>query len=279
MPRTFLFLFLVVGANMLSAQQPDSVKQNPAATKLTAGTLPGDPAKEAAAIRDSYYHPDGMSGLDCDISIDWPAFFSSMKAEIAADRLKTIQGLKVRAHAKRGKLTDLEFDWAAGPLDTKDQIENGLKQMVGGFYQMYWPMVASSPIASAADVSKVEPLPDGGAKVYTSSANTSVIMTVDKENTPTHYQMESPALNATFDAQYIPAAKPVPGDLRRISSLDVKELIGTSSINLGLALDYQAVEEFYVPRHISFNVSGAYSLTMELSGCTVTRTPTAPKTQ
>jgi len=148
---------------------------------------------------------------------------------------------------------------------------------LGGFYQLYWSMVASSPIGDAAEIAKIEPLPDGGAKVYSSSQNANVVITVDKENTPTHYTLDSPALNGTIDFHYIPSPKPIPSDLRRISSMDASEQIGTSIINVKLALDYQAVGGFYIPGHVSYNVGGAYSLSMEFSGCSVSKGAIADK--
>jgi hypothetical protein len=143
--------------------------------------------------------------------------------------------------------------------------------MLGGFYQAYWSLVASPPIGSAAEISKIEPLPDGGAKVYTSSQSSSVVITVDKENVPTHYKLETPALNGSVDLRYLPAPKPIPGDLRRISNMDVSEQIGTSIINIKLNLDYQAVDGFYIPAHISYDVGGAYSMSLEFSGCSASK--------
>jgi hypothetical protein len=148
MPRLLLISLLVLITNLLVAQQPGTNSPKSETTGLPAGTLPYDPAIVAAAIRDSYYHPDGMSGLDCTISLDWPAFFSALKLDLAADRLKAIQGLKIRSRATRDKKPEVTFEWAGGSLDTKEQLEDGFKQMLGGFYQVYWSMVASSPIST-----------------------------------------------------------------------------------------------------------------------------------
>jgi hypothetical protein len=61
----------------------------------------------------------------------------------------------------------------------KSNFEDGLKQTLGGFYQMYWNILASSPISSAAEIAKIEPLPDGGAKVYSSSQNINLVISTD----------------------------------------------------------------------------------------------------
>jgi len=228
-----------------------------------------------AAIRDSYYHPDEMHGLDCAISVDWRAFFSALKLNPAADRLKAIQNLKIRSQAVREKKPEVTFEWAGGSLDTKEQLENGLKETLDGFYQVYWSMVASSPIGSAADLVKIEPLPDGGVKAYFSSQNANLVISTDKDRTPTHFTMDSPAMNGTIDLHYVSSPKPVPGDLRRISSMDLTEQIGNSTINAKLSLDYQAVGGFYIPRHVSYNVGGALPLSMDFSGCSVSKGATA----
>jgi hypothetical protein len=270
MPRLLLISLLVLSAKLLVAQQPATSPESQT-SRPTAGTLPYDPAVVAAAINDSYYHPDAISGLDCTISVDWPTFFSALKVNLAADRLKAIQGLKIRSQAKREKKPEVSFEWADGSLDNKEQFEDGLKQMVEGFYQMYWSMVASSPIGNASEIAKIEPLPNGGTKVYSSSQNSKVVITVDKENTPTHYTFDSPAMNGAIDLHYVPSPKPVPGDLRRISSIDVTDHIGSSTINVELSLDYQVVDGFYIPRHVSDNLAGAYSLSMDFSGCSVSK--------
>ena len=271
MLRLILIALLVLSANPLLAQQPAATSPKSKTIEASPGARPSDSASMAAAIRDSYYHPDGISGLDCAVSVDWPAFFSALKLNPAADRLKAIQSLNIRSQAARGKSANVTFEWKGGALDGKDQLEAGLKQMLDGFYQMYWSMVASSPINKAAEIAKTEPLPGGGTKVYVSSQNTNVVMTVDKESIPTHYTLDNPALNGTIDLHYIPSPKPVPGDLRRISALDVSEHIGTSVFNVRLALDYQTVDGFHVPGHVSYNLVGAYSLSMDFSGCSVSK--------
>ena len=271
MLRLLLISLLVFGANLLAAQEGAITSPKSETTAPSAGTLAYDPAKLAAAIRDSYYHPDALSGLDCSISVDWPAFFGALKLNLAADRLKAIQGLKIRSQAARDTKPEVTFEWTGGSLDNKEQFEDGLRQTLGGFYQVYWSMVASSPISNAAELSKIEPLPSGEVKVYISSQNVKVVITADKERTPTHYTLDSPAMNGAIDLQYAASPHPVPVDLRRISRMDMSEQIGNSTMNVKLSLDYQTVESFYVPRHVSYDIVGAYSLSMDFSGCSVSK--------
>jgi len=142
--------------------------------------------------------------------------------------------------------------------------------MISGYYQIYWPMVASSPLAGPSDLSRIDLLPDGGATTTSLSPNMTTTITIDRVGTPTHYAIDGAAMKATIDPHYAPSLNPVSGDLRRISSLDVKEQIGTSTINVRLSLDYQEVDGFNVPKHVSFDLLGAYSINMEFFNCKTT---------
>lgn len=273
--RKILLSLLLIEATLLGAQQLASTptKNGPAAST---GILPADPAKLVTVVNGSYYHPDNLSSLACDVSIDWPAFFSALKQNPAADRLAVLQGLKIHSRSLRGKTPEITFDWTAGPLGSKEQMEDGIRQMVGGFYQMYWPLIASSLMGSPAEIQKFESLPDGTAKIYTSSQGTSLVITIDREGTPMHYVLDSPAMKGTIDMQYIPSPQPVQGDRGRISGINVSQQIGTSAMNVNVSLDYQAVDEFYVPKNISFDLIGAYSIKMVFSGCLASRGAIAP---
>jgi hypothetical protein len=267
----FFLVILLFGSAQLSAQQHVSSAPTAQQGGVSAAMLPKDPTKLAEMIRGSYYHPDELSSIDCGVSIDWPAFFGSLKVDLPEDRAKVLQGLKVHSHAVRGKGAEIAFDWSAGELATKDKMEGGLKQMVDGFYQMYWPMLATKLIASGDEVKKVEILSDGSANIDVSSQNTNLVLTVDKSGSPTHWALESPAMKATIDPRYVTSPKPTPGDLRRISSVKVAERIGESSMNVQVDLDYQEADGFFVPKSASFDLLGAYSVTMEFLGCSTTK--------
>jgi len=271
MTRSFPLLLLAIYTIALGAEQATRPPVDSGKVIVPVRNLPYNPAKVALDIRNSYYHPDELTGLDCTISVDWPALFSALKVNVPADRLKVLQGLKIQSRAVRAKIPEFTFDWTSGPFDNSEQFVSGFKQMASGFYQIYWPMIASAPIKDAADITKVEPQQDGSAKVYSSGPNIGVVMTIDEKSIPTHYTVESPVMNGTIDPHYIASPKPVSGDLRRISSVDVTEQVGTSTMNVKLNLDYQEVNGFYVPKHVSFDLVGAYSLSLDFSACSASK--------
>ncbi len=268
MPRIHLVLPFLLGACLLNAQDEPNPPAKPEASKAAAPAPLPESAKLNADIRASYYHPDDLPGLNCSVSLDWPGFFKALQMDPPPEKLKAMQGLVVRARAPRAKAAKLTFEWAGGqPPDGGDQLESGLKKMVSGFYQVYWPMIASSPVTRGTQFYKVEPLDGGTRKAYASDAKSKTEITLDKDSTPTHYMVDSNGMKVSMDPTYVASPKPVAGDLRRITGLNLAEQFGTSNINLEFKLDYQDVDGFYIPRHATFSVVGAWAIAMEFKDC------------
>jgi len=112
---------------------------------------------------------------------------------------------------------------------------------------------------------------DGTMKAQVSQTHGSTEITLDKDRIPIHYAIQNPDVNVTMDAQYTPSPKPAPGDLRRLTELDVTQQRGTSTARYEAILDYQPVGEFYVPQHVTFNVIGSFSVGMDFSGCSASK--------
>lgn len=258
MPHTRLVLLLWIGAAItLPAQQPAKAVSH----------LPKDPREVIEAIDASYYHPDQLTTLNCTVSVDWPRFLATLKMTLPEDRVKAIEGLKIQTRAFRGRKPEITFDWSNGQFANSEQMESGFRQTISGFYQLYWPMIASSPISKASDFNEIEPVPNGGSKLVASGPNMKVSATIDRAGIPTHYLVDTPVVKITMDPTYTPSENPVAGDLRRISSLKVAEQIGASSMNYQIDLDYQEVNGFFVPSHATFDLVGAYSLRMSFTDC------------
>ena len=222
-------------------------------------------------MRESYYHPDDLSSLDCMVTVDWASLFKALKQTPAADRMLELRGLKTHSQASRGKMAQLTFDWSGGTLDNKDQIEASMKQMVNGFYQMYWPMIGAFPISKIDKIHEFVPQVDGGVIMTILSSSTSVNLKADKDHLLTHFDFDSPAMKGGADLHYLPSPNPAPGDLRRISSMNITEQIGTSAMSVEVGLEYQTVGGFHIPQHVDFGISGAYSIGMDFTSCSVSQ--------
>lgn len=265
----FAFLQAVLGVALLGAQEPAAPAQTGLANGAPDKKLSAEAEKLTAKVLDSYYHPDNLPGLACDVIPDWQAFFASANVAVPPDSMEEIQALKVHVRAVRDETPEFAFDWTKARPANSAQIESGLKQMIGGFYEIYWPLFASPPIKYTAVISKIEPQPDGSTKVYESDPNAYVVMTVDKHGTPTHYTMQSPSMTGVVDPHYAPSPHPKRGDRQRITSVEATQQAGAATVQVRVTADYQPLDGYFVPRHVTYGRVGAYVMTMEFSGCSV----------
>ncbi|HZB89201.1 MAG TPA: hypothetical protein VE291_11115 [Terracidiphilus sp.] len=268
--KTFL-IALLLAVVPLCAQQPQPGVSKPTEIQQPAGKLPVEPSKLSAAIRASYYHPDSLNAMECNLAVDWPTFFSALKTTVPDDRIKALQGLKIHSRAERGKPAALTFDWAGGQISTRDQLESGLKQMVDGFYQIYWPTLAGPLVGEQDKLEDIKPLPDGGAKTSALSGGMHINIVVDKSAAPTHYDFQSPALKGNVDISYLPASGERPETPPLIGGLKMDEGIGESTFKVDMNVDYQTVEGLEIPRNITFGVIGAFTIKMELTECAISK--------
>lgn len=266
--KVALFQILLSFA-LLGAQQPVAPTQDGPGSEPSGPRLSAQAKELTAQVLGSYYHPDKLPGLECQVTPNWPAFFASAKVEVPPGSMEPIEALKIQVRTLRDQTPEFTFDWTKGRPSNANQIEASLKQMIGGFYDIYWPLFASPAIQYTAVISKIEPQPDGTTKVYESDPNAYVVMTVDKHGTPTNYVMQSPAMRGVVEPHYTPTPHQVQGDRRRITSVDVSKQMGASITKVQVSVDYQPLEKYFVPKHVSYGRVGAYTMTMDFSGCSV----------
>ncbi|MDR3740544.1 MAG: hypothetical protein P4L40_16130 [Terracidiphilus sp.] len=219
-------------------------------------------------ILKSYYHPDNLALMECDISVDWDAFYHSLNVTVPEERVRSLNGLNIHVRAVRGQPASVRFEWSNGTPSTQEQVESGLKQMLNGFYQMYWPMVAGPVIGPDDKLEQIVSLPDGGVKASVNSGGMKIHFVVNKDGTPVQYDFEGGVMKGLVDLTYTPSPKPTPGDLRRIEEMKIDEQIGASSFKLNTKLDYQEVGVFSIPKSVAFAMLGAYTFNFQFAGCT-----------
>ncbi|MBS1799489.1 MAG: hypothetical protein JSS95_06640 [Acidobacteria bacterium] len=238
--------------------------------QLPSGSLPIDTEKLINSIRESYYHPDDLSALECTVSVDWSGVPTGVKTDEAQARLKVLNDVRVHSKAARDKVPELTFDWGSGTFNAKEQMESAIKQMINGFYQMYWPLIGSFPLQKPSEVKKITQEADG-LTLESVEGNASIVLKANKDNLPIRYNVDSPVMKAVMEPSYSPSPNPIPGDRSRLTGLKATDQFGNSTINLVLSLDYQSLGGFNIPHKITLTVSPTVSIPMEFSNCTVSK--------
>lgn len=256
---TLLFASASLGA---SAQTSHAKRPAPPAS-------PEDQAVQVArSIKASFYRPDPLQGLDCTIAVDWDASFKGQ--DVPLETMKVLKGLRIKAHSLRFSDAGLSLNWTAGRLDNEEQIIKGLKMSLGGFLDIvYWHVIASPPVPFSAEINRIEAGADGVTRVYSTHKGGSVVTTIDSHGTPSQVVSDSVERKTIYDFQFSPSPNPEPGDLRRLSGLDVREHSGDTDTHMQFVLDYQKLDSFYIPRHVHSTVVGSDVLDFELTECSV----------
>jgi hypothetical protein len=232
-----------------------------------------DLAKIKSGLAASYYHPQDLTGIDCTATVDWAGLMKQLKRPVQEDRLKMLEGMTVAVRARRGKIAEITFGWPAGEPTDKQMIEDSDRQMLYGFYQMYWSSIASplGPTKQEWDTTRVEQRTGGGYVLHYSSLASPVTEELDGDFLPVKTSINLPASTVELLMHYSPSPDPHPGDLRRVTSIDAVRHSGTSVSNSNFLFTYQQIGGYWIPAHLDLGMVGAYSVPIDLIGCSVSK--------
>jgi hypothetical protein len=248
--RITILAVLIVSAATLVAQQPDA-------------------AQIAADIAASYYHPDDLASIDCGVKVDLAGLMRQLGRPVPSQTEDFLKSTKIRVHAVRGQVARAEVIWpdAAFPGD-KEQAERGIQQMVSGFFQIYWQIFGSSLAPKPHDKFKVVERSGGGYVLQSTEDSENAAIEIDIDHLPIKVRFERPAIKFAASLDFsMPTA---PGGLRRLMSVDFSQESGTTVVNGLISTDYQTADGFNIPRHVTIGVGGAFTVTLELNGCSAT---------
>jgi hypothetical protein len=252
------------------AQQPAGPTQfsSPAEPHLTEPQI--DNAKILTGIRATFYHPDNLTGMECGAVFDWASVAKQLNQTLPEDRAKALSGMNVEVHANKGQPVITTVTWSNGKPANGDTLELSTKQIMTGFFQMYWSFSGLADPQAAKEI-HIEPRSEGGYFLSGTANGTTSEVQVDKDLVPTTIHVNSPAMKAQLGLQFTPPPNPLPGDLRRLTDIDGNFSIGTTIMHFRYGIDYQTIGGFHIPQHVSINVGGAYTLSIELIGCSVSQ--------
>jgi hypothetical protein len=243
---------------------PDS---GPPATPLS----PDQARALAAAVNATYYHPDGLAGLACAADIDWTSLSRSTTSPEAASRLKSLQGMTIQVHALRDQPAQVDVSWPQAAPANAASMENGVRQMLQGFFQSYWAMSAAPAIPPQAGSLTEQDRAQGGKVLHYAKDGVTMTEEIDRDDVPVKSTFENAMVKGSVDLHYSPSPHPKPGDLRRLTAIDISQQMGTSILNTNVTMDYQTVDGFDVPHHVVFVLPGSFSIPINFSNCSATK--------
>jgi hypothetical protein len=241
------------------------------ALSLSAQKPPIDMAKLLSDIDASYYHADDLVGLDCGVALDFGSVLKQMGQQDPSAAMKVLSAVTIKVHAVRGENTKIDIAGFDQAFPGRESIESGFRQMFAGFFQMYWSLAGPFVPADESAKFQVEARAKGGHILRANTNGTGMTLEIDGDNVPAKAMVDTAAMKVGMEMRFAPPKDPKPGDLRRLSSIDFSQHVGTTDMNGRIAMDYQTVDGIHIPRQVSMGIGGALTVSAEFTGCSVTR--------
>lgn len=234
------------------------------------------PQKEQTQLlntaRSQYYNlrAAGLKGFSCNASVDWDALFTSIngKTPPADDPMvQYLQGSHLSVTSDLGSHPNISWVSAGTPPKDREQnanqLVNGLKQTLDGFFQSWMPSLNGTLITLTPSSVKATAtgyvIVDGTSKAIDE-------LTLDKKLVIHHLSTTSAKINGELDTTYTPSAK----------GLLLTKLDGTyqasadgPATHVTMSATFQPVESFQLPDSLTFVVANVATFKMRLVDCTV----------
>lgn len=245
-PIVLLCMLLTAGATAARAQSESDVKLMDKARALySTGPIPGS--------------------ISCDVVLDWDGFFQRMKVQqddAAKSRLEKLKAIKISIASQGAEKTDVKVEVG----DTASNgITDGLRMQLRGFFQVFWSEGYGRMIPKRGEIFTLTSTPNGYS-VKTSAGPMKASFDMDEALLITSMDVESPQLSAVAT----PTFKPGDDGLLRLRNVDETIDMGASKMVVDMGFDYQRVDSFDIPQHLSLGLPGSFRFDYTLTGCQVT---------
>lgn len=204
------------------------------------------------------------TSISCGVVLDWDRFFQRMKieqTEATKARLEKLKEMKIAVVSRDADHTEVKID----SDNASNGLVDGLRQQLQGFFQVYWSEAYGRLlVVKREDHFELNGGPDGYLlKIQSGVAKVSIAM--DKSYLITRTSFETPQMSGVA----IPGFAKGEDGLLRLRSLDQTIDMGATKMVVNIAFDYQRVDSFDIPQHITMELPGSFNFQYTLGGCEV----------
>jgi hypothetical protein len=267
MPNLSRALLLLASLPVLTAAAP--------AQQTSTGQMLNAPARLLAA-RKLYYTPtaQGLRSFHCNATVDWKAMLTRFSGSAVPDNnpfLVYLQGVRMEVSDTLdgdGKLT--WTDTSTAPADLKasrDQMHDGLLQMISGFYQS-WNQFVNGGMVPAPDTTTTETNnDDGGLHMHGKDATT----VFDEDFDKNMLLLSAHVVMSNLDNTAYPTYEASTDGLRvnRVRNVLHQPPTGPAQ-EVSMAVTYAPVGGFQLPSTLAVTLVGTGEFDFAFNGCTVT---------
>lgn len=221
-------------------------------------TTDEDRKRIATAVSASYYHPDQLQGMECDLGVD-PVELAR-RGNLPAGT--SLEGTTIHVRAIRGISPNAQIRYPVVKASL-DQVNRFLTQAIGTFFDVYW-MAAASSVALPADSFFDVTDRDGGGYLLKIEGDNRTTLETDANYVPIKRATEYALMNRHGVLDLVVETNAP----RRVRSVTFDLQNGSYKLKGKIGMDYQSVDGIHIPKHATVSASGP-ALRIDLNGCTV----------
>ncbi len=203
------------------------------------------------------------SSISCGVALDWDAFFQQLKLEQTDEtkaRMEKFKGLKISVVSRDANHTEVKIDG-----DTTNQLSDGLRQQLQGFFQIFWTQSYGRLLeVKPEEHFELVTTPEGYA-MKSVKGDAKAIIEMDKNYRITRTNFEALKMRGAGTMGFVAGED----GLFRLRNFDETVEFGANKLVVSINLDYQKVGPYEVPQRIHMSLPGSFSFDYTLNGCEV----------
>ncbi len=204
------------------------------------------------------------SSISCEVTVDWDAFFKSLKMEqtdVIKARLQKFKAIRIRVISHGIDHTDVDVTAVDPSISTAG---DGLRNQLEGFFKVYWSEAYGQFLAKRGEAFQIAPTAEGFEETADAGAG-KVVVEINKAFLVTQLSLNMPQLSAVIK----PSFEPTADGLLRLKGAEETIEMGATKMVVDFGWDYQKVSGFDIPQHLHMALPGSFAFDYTLTSCDV----------
>ncbi len=263
-PRLLRFPYCCIGLSLLPCMTAAAQK------------APPTPTQRLAAAHALYYTPttQGLRSFHCEADVAWKPFLETVSgATVKADDPALVYLQSVHLGVTDNLRGAGSLDWAtaaaapAGKQTAVAQIQSGLQQMVGGFFQT-WNQYMNGSMIPTPDAETVVTASGEGFHIRGAGGGTVVDEEFSKEGLLTATKVDTKEQQVLA----VPHFTSTPEGFL-VDSVDstIKQSAEAGPVQVNFSVQYAMADGFRLPSAIHLDIKNVLSMNVKVSACKVTK--------
>jgi hypothetical protein len=221
--------------------------------------------------RSRYYSPTSLPGaITCESSVDWDAFAKQPGIDQleGGGNFEPLKNLQISFETRSASHTEVTVTGDPAFDSQKDK----LRHQISAFFRAYWTIAAGRLLPRPNTVFEMTPTTDGYS--VTQQLTDGKVDTIQMDRAFVITKATSVAQSGKVDL--VPSFEMENDGLLHLRGIKVNFHVGESVSVYQYTFDYQQVDGYFIPEHVTMSIPGALSFVHTFSHCKAVEKRRAP---